>query len=427
MDEPSGIKLSNDVTVVIAGQAGQGIQTIEQVCARILRKAGYNVFSTSEFMSRIRGGSNSTVLRISSLKIAAYVERMDIFIPLDSAAVAHCEKRISPRTLILGEKASLPSAHPVVDVPFLQTAADVGGKVYANSVAIGTVCGLFNVPLDMITGYLTRHFGSKKPDIAAKNAEAGRRGYALGQAMVNKGIVSVDIAKDPTVTNELFMSGAEAVGIGALAGGCNFVSAYPMSPSTSVLTFLAQHKKEFGMVVEQAEDEIAAINMALGSWYAGGRALVTTSGGGFALMCEGVSLGGILETPVVVMVGMRPGPATGLPTRTEQGDLDLVLYAGHGEFPRAVFAPGTLAGAVEAMHRAFALADKYQIPAFVLADQYFLDSSMFTPAIDFSAYRVEKNVVRTEAGYKRYALTETGVSPRGVPGYGNGIVCVDSD
>jgi 2-oxoglutarate/2-oxoacid ferredoxin oxidoreductase subunit alpha len=427
MNEPHKIVLNDDVSIVLAGQAGQGIQTIEELLTRILRKAGYNVFSTSEFMSRIRGGSNSTELRVSSLKIATYVERMDIFIPLDSGAVAHCEKRISPSTLILGEKASLPSAHPVVDVPFMQTAVEAGGKVYASSVAVGTVCALLNVPLELAAAHITRHFGSKKPDIAEKNAEACRRGFSLGEALVKNGVISVSIAKDPVVKDELFMSGAEAISLGALAGGCDFVSSYPMSPSTNVLTFLAQHKKEFGMVVEQAEDEIAAINMALGAWYAGARALVTTSGGGFALMGEGISLSGMLETPVVVHVGQRPGPATGLPTRTEQADLELVLYAGHGEFPRVVFAPGTLAGAIEAMRWAFAVADKYQIPAFVITDQYFLDSNMFTPFIDLSATAVEKNIVKTEADYKRYALTESGVSPRGVPGHGEGIVCVDSD
>jgi 2-oxoglutarate ferredoxin oxidoreductase subunit alpha len=425
MNKPSGTKLSADVAIVLAGQAGQGIQTIEELCARILRKSGYNVFSTSEFMSRIRGGSNSTELRISSQKIGAYVERMDIFIPLDLQALRHCEKRISPQTLILGEKATLSTSHAVVEVPFTQTALETGGKVYASTVAVGVVCGLFNVPLDIMTDHIARRFGSKKPDIAEKNAEASRRGHSLGMALVKSGVIVIDIAQDPTVRGELFMTGAD--GLGALAGGCNFASSYPMSPATNVLIFLAQHKKEFGIVVEQAEDEIAAINMALGAWYAGGRALVTTSGGGFALMTEGISLSGIIETPVVVHVGQRPGPATGLPTRTEQADLDLVLYAGHGEFPRVVFAPGTLAGAVEAMHRAFALADKYQIPAFVLTDQYFLDSSMFSPPINLSTALPGNNIIRTTSDYKRYELTKNGISPRGIPGNGEGIVCVDSD
>jgi 2-oxoglutarate ferredoxin oxidoreductase subunit alpha len=200
-----------------------------------------------------------------------------------------------------------------------------------------------------------------------------------------------------------------------------------MSPSTSVLEFLARHKNEFNIVVEQAEDEIAALNMALGAWFAGARGLVTTSGGGFALMCEAVSLAGMIESPVVVHVGQRPGPATGLPTRTEQGDLDLVLYSGHGEFPRAIFAPGTNDAAFNVMRKAFDIADTYQVPCFVLTDQFFLDSSSSSPAFEVPDKPAEKHVETTVAGYRRFALTENGVSPRGIPGNGEGIVCLDSD
>lgn len=427
MNETSATAFRDDVSIVLAGPAGLGISTIERLIPRILRLAGYNVFSTSEFMSRIRGGSNTTEIRVSSLKIATYLDKIDILVPLDAAAVRHCEKRISPNTLIVGERDLLDTSLPVVDVPFGRAAIEAGGKIYSSSVAVGAVCALFGIPADLVTEYIKRFFGAKKPDIAEKNALAAGRGFELGEALVKRGAVSIAVAKDPSVKDELFLAGSDAISLGALSAGCDFVSSYPMSPSTNVLTFLAQHKNEFGIIVEQAEDEIAAVNMALGAWYAGGRALVTTSGGGFALMTEGISLSGMLETPVVVHVGQRPGPATGLPTRTEQADLDLVLYAGHGEFPRAVFAPGTLATAIEAMQRAFTVADKYQIPAFVLTDQYFLDSCAGMPLFDISKNTVQKHLVTTGKDYKRYALTTTGVSPRGIPGHGDGIVCVDSD
>lgn len=426
MNEPRNIQIKNDVSIVLGGQAGQGIQTIERLAAGILTNAGYNVFSTSEFMSRIRGGSNSTQLRVSSRKGGAFVDRMDIFIPLDRDAIAHCEKRIGPDTIILGEASTLSTTHPVVDVPFIKTAMEVGGKLYASSVAVGVVCGLFDVPLHSIENYLGSHFSSKNPEIAKKNVEAAARGIALGRSIVNDGTIRISIEKDPLVNQEYFLSGAQAIGLGALAGGCNFVSSYPMSPSTTVLTFLAQQKNNFGIVVEQAEDEIAAVNMALGCWYAGGRALVTTSGGGFSLMGEAISLSGMLETPLVVHVGQRPGPATGLPTRTEQADLELVLYAGHGEFPRVIFAPGYLQQAVEVMARAFDIADKYQIPVFVLTDQFLLDSYAGMPAIDCSAFSPKNHFVKTSQDYKRYNLSSN-LSPRGIPGYGDGIVCVDSD
>jgi 2-oxoglutarate ferredoxin oxidoreductase subunit alpha len=189
---------------------------------------------------------------------------------------------------------------------------------------------------------------------------------------------------------------------------------------------MARHDARFGLVVEQAEDEIAAVNMAIGSWYAGGRAMVTTSGGGFALMEEGVSLAGITESPLVVHLGQRPGPATGIATRTEQADLDLVLHAGHGEFPRIIYAPGRIEEAFNLTRRAFNAADKYQVPVFVLTDQYFIDSYYCVPDLDFQTDRPEGHIVRTAPGYTRYAFTEDGISPRGIPGFGKGLVRVDS-
>jgi 2-oxoglutarate ferredoxin oxidoreductase subunit alpha len=185
--------------------------------------------------------------------------------------------------------------------------------------------------------------------------------------------------------------------------------------------------EDFDIVVEQAEDEISAINMAIGASYGGARSMVTTSGGGFALMIEGVSLAGMLEIPVVIHLGQRPGPATGLPTRTEQADLELALYSGHGEFPRIILAPGNLKDAFFLTQKAFNLADKYQIPVFVLTDQYLIDSLMNLPLLDISDTRDENHVVKTHKGYKRYELTEDGISPRGIPGFGEGLVGVDSD
>jgi 2-oxoglutarate ferredoxin oxidoreductase subunit alpha len=237
----------------------------------------------------------------------------------------------------------------------------------------------------------------------------------------------VDVDRNPDVKGQLLMSGTDGVALGALAGGCNFISSYPMSPSKGVLVSLSQLAKEFGVVVDQAEDEIAAINRAIGAWYAGGRALVTTSGGGFALMTEGLSLAGMLESPVVIHVAQRPGPATGLPTRTEQADLQLVLYGGHGEFPRMIFAPGNPQEAFYLTHRAFNRSAKHQVPAIILTDQFLVDSSFICPRINLDGLRVEKHIVETEPGYRRYAFTGGEVSPRGVPGYGEGLVGVDSD
>jgi 2-oxoglutarate ferredoxin oxidoreductase subunit alpha len=195
-----------------------------------------------------------------------------------------------------------------------------------------------------------------------------------------------------------------------------------MSPATGILSFMSTYSKEFEVVAEQSEDEISAINMAIGAWYAGGRGMITTSGGGFALMEEGVSLAGMAETPVVIHIGQRPGPATGLPTRTEQGDLDLALYAGHGDFARIILSPGSIEDCFYLSKYAFSFADKYQIPVFILTDQYLLDCQYNIPSLDHKKYGIKRYVAQTKDDYKRYQFTKTGVSPRGIPGFGEGLV-----
>ena len=212
-----------------------------------------------------------------------------------------------------------------------------------------------------------------------------------------------------------------------MAGGCNFISSYPMSPSTAVLTFLARHGRDLGVIAEQAEDEIAAMNMAIGAWYTGARAMVTTSGGGFALMTEGLSLAGMLESPMVVHLAQRPGPATGLPTRTEQADLELALYAGHGEFPRIILAPGNLTQAYACTRLAFDLADRFQIPVFVLTDQYLVDTYYNVEPFEIPKTGPLRYIVKSTADYRRYTQTEDGISPRAIPGWGDGLVVLDSD
>lgn len=421
----------DDLSIVLCGQAGQGVQTVEFLLTRLLKLAGYHVFATKEYMSRVRGGMNSTSIRVSHSEVAAYLDRIDILIPLGKGAVEHVASRVSAQTLVLAER-DVAGDGPVVkscrflDVPFTTIASQIGNKIYSNIVAVGAVAALLGIDLERLTDHVRRSFARKSADVVEDNAGAARAGYEAASSL---GVhdLTLDAASTGEVAARLLLDGAEAVSLGAIAGGCNFVSSYPMSPSTPVLTFLAQHGGDFGIVVEQAEDEIAAINMAIGAWYAGARALVTTSGGGFALMTEGLSLAGMLETPVVIHLAQRPGPATGLPTRTEQGDLELALYAGHGEFPRIILAPGTLEEGFRLAQRAFNLADKYQIPVFILTDQYYIDSYYDTPAFDLAKVGVEKHIVKTAKHYRRYAITENGISPRGVPGYGEGLVVVDSD
>jgi len=422
-----------DVSIVLCGEAGQGVQTVEFLLTRMLKLAGHHVFATKEYMSRIRGGANSTTIRVANCRVSAYVERVDILIPLSKGAVEHVARRISSKTVVLGERAVI--GNPLVletcrffDIDFTRIATEAGNKIYSNTVAMGALAGLLGIDVDHLTGYVRHYFAGKAASVIEDNARAAEAGCRLACGLDLPKELRLGAAGDPQVKGEIVVNGSEAVGMGALAGGCNYVCSYPMSPSTPVLTFLAQHGRDFGIIVEQVEDEIAAINMAIGAWYAGARALVTTSGGGFALMAEGLSLSGMLETPVVVHVGQRPGPATGLPTRTEQGDLQFILNAGHGEFPRIILTPGTLEDGFYLTQKAFNLADKYQVPVFILTDQYYIDSYYNIPGLDLGKVTVEKHIVETAEDYRRYAsAAEDGISPRGVPGYGEGLVVVDSD
>ena len=398
--------MKEDISIVLCGRAGQGIQTIEVVLTKILKQSGYNVFATKEYMSRVRGGVNTTSIRVSSKRVSAPVDRIDVLVPLSEGRTKHLVKRISAGTVVLEQ---------------------TGKDIFSNISAVGTLCAFFGIDTNKVSELLKQRFSKKGDEVVSKNIEAMLKGYEKGKALLDSGKISIAVKPDEKVKSEMLLSGAEATGLGAIAGGCDFISAYPMTPSTGTFTFLAQNSHDFGIVAEQAEDEISAINMSIGAWYAGSRAMVSTAGGGFALMAEGLSLSGMLETPTVIVLGQRPAPATGLPTRTEQGDLNFALYSGHGEFPRIIFSPGTIEDTFMAVQKAFDLADKYQIPVIILVDQLLMDSYNNIPAINTDGMDIKKYFVETSKDYKRYAITQDGISPRGIPGFGSGLVVVDSD
>jgi 2-oxoglutarate/2-oxoacid ferredoxin oxidoreductase subunit alpha len=414
--------IEHSVSLVLAGEAGQGIQSIEAILTGLLRQSGYHLFAVKEYMSRVRGGTNSISIRVASSPVRAFSERIDILIPLTAKSIPHLSDRITADTVIIGDP-SVIDLPGLVRVPFNELALAAGGAIYANSVAAGVLAGIMGISSDVGSAFVASFFEGKKEAVIAANLHAFRSGYAASASVSD---ISVSIR--PALTHGLqLVSGSEAVAFGALAGGCNYVAAYPMSPSTGVLERLAAYSRNFDIIVEQVEDEVGVVNMALGAWYAGARALVTTSGGGFALMSEGISLAGMTELPLVIHLAQRPGPATGLPTRTEQGDLTLALHAGHGDFPRLLLAPGDAQEAAQCTAEAFAIADGFQVPAFILTDQYLVDSygTLDPDALSFPP--LVNHIERTDAAYLRYAHTLTGISPRGVPGWGAGLVAVDSD
>ncbi len=423
--------VNQSASIVVSGEAGQGIETVEQFLNKIFKNSGYYTFSTKEYMSRIRGGCNSSEIRVCSKPVASFVNRIDILIALSKEALTHLSDRISEDTIIFSEKENFSDVDTcklnLVEIPLSELAKNAGGKIYANIIAANIVPGLFSVDFNLVEQEIKEVFARKTDEVIENNIKAAHMGYELGQKRREEVHIEINTAKSRDPKENILINGTQATAMGCIAGGCNFISSYPMSPGTGVLTFLTKHAEEFGIISEQAEDEIAAINMSIGAWYAGARAMVTTSGGGFALMTEGISLAGMIETPVVVHLAQRPGPATGLPTRTEQGDLELVLYSGHGEYPKIVFAPGTPEEAFELAQKAFNLADKYQSPVFILTDQYLLDSVYSIKGLDIDNAEIQNYVVQTDKDYKRYTITENPLSPRGIPGHGEGLVLVDSD
>ncbi len=292
----------------------------------------------------------------------------------------------------------------------------------ANAVAAGAVFALLCYDLDALARYLDETFHKKGQDVVDTNVALARRGAEL--AGVHQGCIT---APEPSDGPAYVYNGTEAVGISAAASGVKFVASYPMTPSTGVFTHMAHVADEYGIVVEQAEDEISAINMVCGATYAGVPAMTTTSGGGFALMAEGLSLAGMMELPALIMISQRPGPATGLPTRTGQADLLFALHGGHGEFPRAIFAPGSVQQAYEITRRALQTAHKWQTPVILMIDQFLADLRTNIDELDASEQPIDRQIeADPRASYLRYAVTDSGVSPRAIPG-GSVLVVADSD
>jgi len=420
------MNLENEVSIVLGGAAGQGIQTIEESLTKVLKLSGYNVFATKEYMSRVRGGINTTEIIVSSEKNRSFLKRIDVLVTFEKGVLNHLKDRITENTVILGEISNIDedflNNKNIIDIPITEISKKIGNELFSNTVGSGIILGLFDCDLEIFNKYLIEKFSKKGEDVVNSNLKAALEGYYLGKKILNDFNLSINIKKSEDVKNEVLLSGTEAVAIGSARGGCNFVSFYPMTPSTGVSVFLASQAKNLGIIVEQVEDEISAINMAIGSWYAGGRGLVTTSGGGFSLMCEAVSLSGMTESPVVIYLSQRPGPSTGLPTRTAQGDLNLALYSGHGEFPRIIYAPGKIENAYHISQNAFNMADKYQVPVFILSDEYLADTYYNISDSELKNLEKENYVVKTENNYKRYELSENPISKRGIPGYGDGLV-----
>ena len=404
--------------LLIGGAAGQGIDTTAAILEKLLKKSGYNVFTTKDFMSRVRGGHNFSLIRFGTEPVLSHSNKLDGIIALNDETVEYHKDQLNPNGFILCDSKLNTDDSRAIKIDMTAMAQKIGNPRVSGSIAVGAVLRIFGENLDEIKDVLQ---GFVKEQYIEMNIKAISEGY---QTVKNR---FPHLKGD--FSGYMTLSGTQALSLGAIAAGVHFYSAYPMSPSTSIMEYLASKGDEAGIVVEQAEDEIAAINMALGASYAGARAMTGTSGGGFSLMVEALGLSGMAEIPLVVVDVQRPGPVTGLPTRTEQSDLKFVISASQGEFPRMVIALRNHTDSFYQTIRAFHLAEKYQIPVIILSDQYLGDSTATVKPFDLSHVTTAQPADQKEGNgeYLRYQYTEDGISPRLLPGKTKDFVAIDSD
>ena len=313
-------------------------------------------------------------------------------------------------------------------MPVNEILKDIGrNPILQNTVALSSLVQLLNLDVDVMNGVIRDYFGKKKQSVMDVNLKVIKAGYEYAKS--NLPDFDYDLNPDYNIKRPV-LTGNQALGFGSIIAGCKFYCAYPMTPASSILHYLIAQSKKSGMVVKQAEDEISVINMAIGSSFAGARSMVGTSGGGFALMTEAIGLAGQTETPIVVINSMRGGPSTGLPTKTEQGDLFQAIGASQGDFPKVIIAPSTIEDCYYSIIESFNLADQFQIPVMVLSDLFLSEHMESIEDLDFNSTIERGEIVTSNDSdklYKRFKYTDNGVSPRAFPGTSGTVFQASSD
>lgn len=417
----------------IAGKAGEGVMAVSKMVAKICKRHGLNAFDYLEYPSLIKGGHQTGQVFASNNLALCQKRKLDLLITLGPEGLTEHQNETTDSTIIIYNTNSLPiditkfdiPHAQFIQIPFFTISKDVTGNLLAmNIVALGATAYFLGFDMELAREAVRNEFADKKTEIVEADLAALEAGFQAA-AQLGSPVMKTPVKSD----NQILVTGNEAIGLGALQAGIQFYSAYPMTPASGLLHFLADQQKNYPLVVKHAEDEIAAINNALGASYAGVRAMTGSSGGGFALMVEGVSFASIAEIPLVILEAQRKGPATGLPTWTEQADLSFVLSAGHGDIERVVLTPGTVQEHYELTKQAFYLAEKYQIPVFILSDKFILEShqTMPTPVAEETAPRQSMvDHLPEDGSYLRYQLTDNGISPRSIPGQAHGMQLTNS-
>jgi 2-oxoglutarate ferredoxin oxidoreductase subunit alpha len=422
------------ITIKIGGEAGFGIKIAGATLAKVFARSGYELFDMAEYPSLIRGGHNVYHVTLGE-KVYHPVLPVDLLIALNQKTVdLHLAEMAEDGAIIFDPERAKVSSDKVISVPvpLSKITKDIGGSdLMKNTVALGAALAVLGGGLEGLLEILKKAFAKKSPAVVNMNVGAASGGYNYVKENFKQKFIH-QLAQLPK-KEQLYLTGNEAVGLGALAGGARAYFAYPMTPATSLMEFLAKQGPKTGMLVRQCEDEIAVLNSAIGAGFAGTRAMVGTAGGGFALMVEALGLSAMTETPVVIFVAQRPAPATGLPTWSEQGDLRFLLHAAPGDSPRAIIAPGDQSECFYHTVTALNLAEKYQIPVFVLSDKNLGESGMTVSPFDLTKVKIERGEwltaeqIQDRGGYQRYEVTASGVSPRALPGIPGSEQEVNSD
>ncbi|MDQ0253988.1 2-oxoglutarate ferredoxin oxidoreductase subunit alpha [Evansella vedderi] len=433
--------MRNSIEWMVGGQQGEGVDSTGELFAKTLVRYGYSVSTYKQFMSRIKGGHTNYKIKATKDRNYYSGDGIDILLCLDKETLPNSLDSLNEGALVIqegkeaqveGSQTSEGTVYTVFTVPLKQIAKDLGNPMSKNMIALGVSAALLELPIDILHGFIEEIFAKKGEEVITSNKQAVLKGYELTNAHVTNQVNALEVPKE---SKRLFISGNEATAFGSLMAGCRYLSAYPITPASEIMEWLADELPKVGGTVMQVEDEIAGLCFAIGASYSGTRAMTSTSGPGLSLKTEALGMAGMSEVPIVIVNSQRGGPSTGLPTKHEQSDLNQMIYGTHGEIPRIVLYPATIEDAFYVAAEAFNLADIYQCPVVVGLDLGLSMNKMTIPSFDPNRVAIDRGKLLTneeaknfnETHFKRYRFTEDGISPRPIPGMPNAVHTTSSN
>lgn len=423
----------NQLSWKVGGQQGEGIESTGEIFAIALNRLGYYLYGYRHFSSRIKGGHTNNKIRVSTTEVRSISDDLDVLVAFDQETIDLNYKELHSKGVILADAKFTPkkpedTQAALYAVPFTEIATELGTSLMKNMVAIGATSAVLNLDIHVFEEVVQEIFGKKGAQVVAKNMDAIKAGYDYMKKQLIDGVEIMELEKADG-KKRMFMIGNDAIALGAVAAGCRFMAAYPITPASEIMEYLIKKLPALGGSVIQTEDEIAACTMAIGANYAGVRTITASAGPGLSLKMEAIGLSGITETPLVIVDTQRGGPSTGLPTKQEQSDLMAMIYGTHGEIPKIVMAPSTVEEAFYDTAEAFNLAEEYQCPVIILSDLQLSLGKQTVEPLSMDKVEIRRGKLVTDEipenenkGYfKRYEVTADGVSPRVIPGMKNGI------